>query len=703
MSARSAIGRLGAKRRRRLGQRLESLSHALSDWSIHLSPQAISLQEGLRAAAACALVMGAVEWTHWRPLAWAAISALWACLADPGGAPGRRLRVMMGYSIASTLFAMIGAGAGGLGLAASAAALFVCALIAGAAGAWGMTARQCGVLALVACAVAIDSPKANLDDLLQFGAIFAGGCLWASFLSLTLWRIHPFRPARQAVAEVYLAMAALVTDLGARAADRDTGEAHSAAWARVTVRRRAAVRAPSEAARDAIDELLRARRHGPVTHRLMLALSMAERIFTELIALDDLVQSSQGLGDVRARSRHIRVVALMLRRMANWFGVQSSHDLEAEPKLAGLLGHDDWAGAEVLETIAEDIVGFEGRLTVRPEYATPAGRPGILAPLKAELRWDSMLLRQTVRCAVLVAVVLVGARLVDLPRAYWATMAVILVHQSQLATTWPRALERSVGSAVGGVIAMLLGFWLHGSLALTIAVFPLAIATMAMRRVNYTLFVVFITPLFVTISGLSAPSASHATLAIFRIIDNLLGCAVAMVGTVLLWPVDEHQRLSRAIAAAIEANGRYARMAFDPGADWDQRDAARRVAGLASAAAESSCQRASLEGNNKDGHLEIAEDILAMVRQLTGGVTLAWLHPPEDSAPTDQLTQWLDETTAALGDAMRREAPPPDAWPAPPVVLDEVQSQAVHRQGTLRRAVLDYVAARRALPTDVVG
>src|SRR5262249_41114975 len=158
--------------------------------------------------------------------------------------------------------------------------------------------------------------------------------------------------------------------------------------------RRAAVRAPLEAARSAIDELLRARRSGPVVLRLTLALSMAERIFTELIALDDLVQSSQGLGDVRARSRHIPVVAVMLRRMGSGLAAESSHDLDAEPKLAGLLGHDDWEGAEVLNAIAEDLVGFEGRQLAAVHPEAPTGRAELLGPLKAELRWNSVMLRQ---------------------------------------------------------------------------------------------------------------------------------------------------------------------------------------------------------------------------------------------------------------------------------------------------------------------
>ena len=44
-------------------------------------------------------------------------------------------------------------------------------------------------------------------------AIFAAGCLWAVLLTMVIWRIHPFRPARRAVSNAYRSVARLVADL----------------------------------------------------------------------------------------------------------------------------------------------------------------------------------------------------------------------------------------------------------------------------------------------------------------------------------------------------------------------------------------------------------------------------------------------------------------------------------------------------------
>jgi len=690
--------RLRVRDRRALARRLDNLSERLSHWSINLSPRALSLQEGLRAAFACALVVALMEWRHLPALSWAAIAALWTCLADPGGATRRRFKVLMGYSAVSTLFAMAG-----LGLPWAAATLFICTLLGGAASVWGPAARQAGVLALVACAVAIDSPKVGPAAILQFGAVFAAGCLWATFLSLTIWRIHPFRPARHAASDMFQAMAALVADLGARASERSGSTAEAAGWARVTTRRRAAVRSAIEASRTAIDELLRAQREGPVVDRLMLALAMAERIFTELIALDDIVQSPTGPGERRLRVRQIRLISVMLRRMAMSLRAPLPDHFKAEARLAALMPDHSWAGSPELEAIAADLLDFD-----LVEAAPPRVRPqdktvDLFAPLLAELHVRSALSRHVFRGAVLVTGVLIVVHSLGLPKSYWATMALILVHQSQLATTWPRALERSLGSVLGGAIAVLIGWLFVTPVLLTIAVFPLAMLTMAMRRVNYALFVMFLTPLFVLVSELAQPGSSHVVLAWYRVANNVLGCAVALVGASLLWPAKERLRLRATLAEAIVANGRYAVLAFRTGADPAVRDAARRAAGLASANAERSCDRVALETPRGGGGLEEAAAILVMLRQLTGGATVAWLHPAEDAPPGDAVADWLGPAVTELAGAVRGGAIPAESRPPGPALADPTQAQAVHRVALLRQGVVEFVAARGGMGRKMSG
>jgi uncharacterized membrane protein YccC len=77
----------------------------------------------------------------------------------------------------------------------------------------------------------------------------------------------------------------------------------------------------------------------------------------------------------------------------------------------------------------------------------------------------------------------------NLSFSYWATMATVVVLQPHSATSWPRSIERMVGSIAGGLLAAGLLVALPTKLALLAVIFPMAAATMAVRLVNYTAFV----------------------------------------------------------------------------------------------------------------------------------------------------------------------------------------------------------------------
>ncbi len=90
-------------------------------------------------------------------------------------------------------------------------------------------------------------------------------------------------------------------------------------------------------------------------------------------------------------------------------------------------------------------------------------------------------------------------------------MATLLILQPSIATSWPRSIERAAGSIVGGLLAAAIGLVVHSPLAISLCVFPLVCATMALRPVSYSLFVMFITPAFVLVADFAAPGGAELT------------------------------------------------------------------------------------------------------------------------------------------------------------------------------------------------
>jgi uncharacterized membrane protein YccC len=301
-----------------------------------------------------------------------------------------------------------------------------------------------------------------------------------------------------------------------------------------------------------------------------------------------------------------------------------------------------------------------------------------LSPLRAELHPQSLILRHALRMAISVSFAYLLTRLLHIPYGYWMTMTVVIIQQPYVATTWTRALERVLGSVLGGGLAALLGMVFHSQATLLLLIFPLAMATMAFRPVNYTLFVFFLTPLFVLILDLTHPGERELTLAGVRAMNTVVGGVIALAGVTLIWPASGADRMRLDLATAIERNGRFASLAVantgavgaediclrNPG----EVDAARRRAGLASNVAEASQQRAALESWWRRGELNGAAEVLGVLRRLAGTATTLWLQRSADREPLTtteerwEAAHWAQAATDELATAIRSAGP----IPAPP-------------------------------------
>jgi hypothetical protein len=245
--------------------------------------QRVSIAEGVRAALATAALVLLNEWLRWPPLTEAALAALLTCLCDPGGPFRRRLPAILCFG---ALGALITVGYGAL----RNAPLFVVVPVV-CAGIFlslyvrvlGQAAQQVGNLLAVVQVLALIRVIGDWRTALELGGAFWGGSLWAALLTLVIWRIHPFLPARRAVAAAYRALAALAGDVHAvlqrTPADEAAWDAHARA-------QRRAVREAIERAREAVMATVRAR--GPVSGRAAqtaIRLEALEQMFGVLIGV----------------------------------------------------------------------------------------------------------------------------------------------------------------------------------------------------------------------------------------------------------------------------------------------------------------------------------------------------------------------------------------------------------------------------------
>jgi uncharacterized membrane protein YccC len=326
-----------------------------------------------------------------------------------------------------------------------------------------------------------------------------------------------------------------------------------------------------------------------------------------------------------------------------------------------------------------------------------------LATLRTVLSRDSLLLRHALRVAVAVTVAVALTELFHLKRGYWMTITVIVIMQPYVGVTSQRALQRVLGTVLGALITAALGALFHDPRAILVLSFVFAALCVAMLPVNYAAFSVFLTPTFVL---LAEASAGDWHLAGTRVLNTLLGGALALIGSRFLWPSPERSRLPGYLAQAARANRDYLRVVSDKFADRSEQAgeairSARRDIGLATVNAEESFQRLVGESSGDASELSPVMTFLTYTRRLTASV--AALAIARYSAPLESegvLAAFMHLALPVLddiGDAVevgRRPAP------LPILVGDEDAGPA--RDATLVRARVDRLARQIRMLHDAL-
>ncbi len=589
------------------------------------APEQINPGDGLRGALAVTTALSAAFLLRCPELAWAAFAAFWTCLADPGGAARGRLRVMVGFALSGTAAVGLLSTIATLGLAATAVALLLVVGTCTFVGLRGAGTATAGTLVSVAAVVAAEQP-AEPRDVAMRALIFVGGSTLALALSL-VFSPRAGEPARRAVAWVFHELRDMLAEL-----DQGAGDAHSRERLQGALRR--SVRDALERARTQVDKggIQSSAGRRDLTH----ALDTADQIFAGMIALSYGLEKKppHGRGFPRDLLRDLDATLveagrLVVKPRAPWTGLWAATErLRMRRSVAGSPARvvDAWVAA--LDRLAT-AHAEPGRNGMDTQASAAARRPVSAGTTANTLR----------RAAVVLLAYLVG-HVLALPYVHWTTMAAVVVSHPDASLPWPRMTERILGSVAGGIVAVGLASTLVQPWEQVAIVLPLAAATLALRSVNYTLFVLFLTPLFVMATAVFNAGGGEAA-ASARVVDNVLGSILALAGCLALSASRPLWSFRKELAQALDANLDYALAVAAPQGDRERTDAARKWAGRCSTAAEQALNRVAVAAPGRRGAWTQAQALLDALRRLAGAAVA--VQVASDPRAAKQLSPTLAE------------------------------------------------------------
>ena len=456
---------------------------------------------------------------------------------------------------------------------------------------WGARAGAVGTAALLNAVLVLAHPP-TLGQLLPHAALLLAGGLWYAALALLVYQVLPYRPAQQALGECVHALARFL-ELKAKFYQSETVLADDY---RQLVAQQVVVNEKQEAARDF---LFRTRQivneSTSQGRRLVLTfvetVDLYERISAghyDYAAVRETFGSTGILPDFAVLIRHVATeldhLGVAIQANHPYGGVGPELSAEWERLQARISALDDdpatAANTRVLKKILVNLRDIIRRVGNIRRYFDES-QPAVPAPSRAadharfvahqeielhalgqNLTMKSAVFRHALRMTIACTVAfVVGENIWRGEHNYWVLMTVSIMLKPGFSLTRQRNTERIVGTLVGGALGALV-LWLLPWPEVRFGVLVVfMVVAYSFQRTVYLVTVVFLTAYLLIL--FSFLGLSYLGVAEERIVDTLMGCAIAFAAGYFLFPRWESDQLTDYMAAALRANLVYLRQLAD--------------------------------------------------------------------------------------------------------------------------------------------
>jgi uncharacterized membrane protein YccC len=678
---------------------------------------------GLRAAVALCTPLLVADLSGFHMLSWAALGGFEAIVADTGGPYRSRLASLVTLSFGGATGLFLGCIAGRSVVWAVPVTIAFCFFWSYIA-VLGSPFSSAGLLVQVIYICGIGAAPVSWPIALGWALSLCAGGAWAAILSLLLWPLDAYRPARLAVGSCYTELASFlgsVYDLATRE-QSDRRQPAAALWHRLAQHHQYRIRRAVEHGWQSVANVAAEPQADSVRARpLVVLLEHADLLIARTVALAEHLEAQTAgkagnacfqrgfstLSDLRSAEQWIASLLSRRRALTIAHARATWREMNRLPHyLEGCLDssnpNDQFLLAQVAESASLLEAAIESASLLRlgqspepsAEAAVPARHPGHihtqdLPPeqvrsrltqsrqrpnlylLAANFTAGSLTLRHAARVTLVCGLEVATILLLRINHGYWLLLTSLIVLQPHVSGTLRRGFERVGGTIGGGILAAILAVVLRSQLVTAAVLFPITLLAIAVLPLSYAAFAFFLTPAFV-LAWL--PYSGDWQLSLIRVLNTFVGALIAILAMMFLFPIYERDRAPAFLRASIKADRLYLQhlAAAWQGNSSSQRHlpTARRCAGLAHNDTEESLARLLAESWRRPTFAQFAISLVTYLRRFAQSVTTLttlsgeaeWKHSETVQNRLATLKERMEWLESQIDAPNSDEIPP---WPVP--------------------------------------
>src|SRR5690242_3019050 len=236
--------------------------------------------------------------------------------------------------------------------------------------------------------------------------------------------------------------------------------------------------------------------------------------------------------------------------------ISAEHDTQLLEKILINLGNLSEKINSILNYFKEE-TGEKRKLRTSREYSRFVSQQDISWKVfKNNLTLKSSIFRHSLRVMITCgAGYVVSKFLPHEHHSYWIVMTIIIILKPAFSLTKQKNADRLLGTIGGGIIGLLLLYFIHDKVILFGLLVFFMLGTYTFKIMNYIVMVIFLTPYILILFhflGLGALNVASE-----RLLDTTIGSVLAALGSYFLFPVWESSQLQTYMCNVLEANIHY--------------------------------------------------------------------------------------------------------------------------------------------------